>query len=75
MRGWCAKFIVHIIGRGVRDECVSPSFPVIEKVRQTRSRWLGHVLRADRKNLVRQAIIKVRRGCIGGVTDKMLVLF
>ena len=27
LKGWCAKFMVHIIGREVRDECVSPPYP------------------------------------------------
>ena len=47
---------------------MSPSFPLVEKVRQKRVRgpWLGHVMRADLKSLVRQAVVKRCKGCIEG---------
>ena len=41
LRGWCAKFMVHITGREVRDECVSPSYPLVNQVRQKRLKWLA----------------------------------
>jgi hypothetical protein len=66
LRGWCAKCMVHISGRSVRDECVSPSFPSVAKVRQKRLKWLGHVLRSGEESLVRQAVIKLYRGCVEG---------
>jgi hypothetical protein len=66
LRGWCAKCMVHITGRGVRDECVSPSYPLVNQVRQKRLKWLGHVLRAGEENLVRAAVVKMCKGCIKG---------
>ena len=66
LRGWCAKFMVHTTGREVRDECVSPSYPLVNQVRQKRLSWLGHVLRAGEENLVRAAVVKMCRGCIKG---------
>ena len=66
LRGWCAKCMTHITGREVRDECVSPSYPLIAKIRQKRLMWLGHVLRSGRENLVRQAVVRICRGCIDG---------
>ena len=58
--------MVHITGRGVRDECVSPSYPLVNQVRQKRLKWLGHVLRAGEENLVRAAVVKMCKGCIKG---------
>ena len=49
----------NIIGREVRDECVGPSCPLVDQVRQTRLKWLGHVLRAGEENLVRAAVVKM----------------
>ena len=66
LRDWCAKCKVHIIGREVKDECVSPSYPLVNQVRQKRLKWLGHVLRAGEENLVRAAVVKMCRGCIKG---------
>ena len=66
LRGWCAKFMVHTTGREVRDECVSPSYPLVNQVRQKRLNWLGHVLRAGEENLVRADVVKMCRGCIKG---------
>ena len=50
--GWCAKCMVRLTGRGHRDGCVDPSFPVVDKIRSGRLKWLGHVLRSDQNNLV-----------------------
>lgn len=36
LRGWCAKCMVRLTGRGHRDECVDPSFPVVDKIRSGR---------------------------------------
>ena len=58
--------MVHITGREVRDECVNPSYPLVDQVRQKRLKWLGHVLRAGEENLVRAAVVKMCRGCIKG---------
>ena len=66
LRGRCVKCMVHITGREVRDECVSPLYPLVNQVRQKRLKWLGHVLRAGEENSVRAAIIKMCRWCIKG---------
>ena len=34
--GWCAKCMVRPNDRGHRDECVDPSFPVVDKIRSGR---------------------------------------
>ena len=58
LRGWCARLVSQITGRSIRDECVDPSFPLIERVRARRLRWLGHVLRSSEQHLVRRVLVE-----------------
>ena len=39
LRGWCAKCMVHITGRQVIDECMSPPYPLVGQVRQKMLKW------------------------------------
>ena len=66
LRGWCAKCMVRLTDRGHKDECVDPSFPVVDKIRSGRLKWLGHVLRSDQSNLVRQAVVVMVEDCLAG---------
>ena len=57
--------MVRLTDRGHRDECVDPSFPVVDKIRSGRLKWIGHVLRSNESNLVRQDVVVVE-DCLAG---------
>ena len=57
LRGWCARLISKLTGRSIREECNDPTYPLIEKVRARRLRWLGHILRSHREYLVRRVLV------------------
>lgn len=57
LRGWCARLVSKITGRSIREECCSPTYPLVQKVRARRARWLGHILRSDERYLVRQVLV------------------
>lgn len=58
LRGWCARLVSRLTGRSIREECVDPTFPLVERVRARRLRWLGHVLRSSEQNLVRRVLVE-----------------
>ena len=58
--------MARLTDRGHRDECVDPAFPVVDKIRIGRLKWLRHVLRSDQSNLVRQAVVVVVEDCLAG---------
>ena len=66
LRGWCVKCMVRLTVRGHRDECVEPSFPVVDKIRSDKLKCLEFVLRSDESNLVRQAVVVMVEDCLAG---------
>jgi hypothetical protein len=47
IRGWNARCLSLITGRGYRDETVEPSFGALSRLRSRRLRWAGQILRAE----------------------------
>ena len=47
LRGWAARKLARITGRSVREECHEPTFDLVKKLRVSRLRWVGHVLRKE----------------------------
>lgn len=58
LNGWNSRCLARITGRSFRDEAVSPSYGLTQKIRYQRLKWLGHVLREEETYLVRQVVIK-----------------
>eukprot|EP00658_Telonema_sp_P-2_P085477 TRINITY_DN9753_c0_g1_i1.p1 TRINITY_DN9753_c0_g1~~TRINITY_DN9753_c0_g1_i1.p1 ORF type:complete len:122 (+),score=28.37 TRINITY_DN9753_c0_g1_i1:191-556(+) len=46
----------HFTGRSVRDEHVCPTVDIIAFAKTRRLKWVGHVLRSEESNLVRQVL-------------------
>ena len=57
IRGWNARCLSLITGRGYRDETVEPSFDVLSRLRSRRLRWAGQILRAEESNLLRRVLL------------------
>lgn len=66
LKHWCAKCMHRLTGRRIRDENRDPIYPLVDKVRQRRLRWLGHTLRLDEGRLVRVAALKLAEQCLSG---------
>ena len=67
---WCARCMIRITGREIKEEYRDPTYPLVMKVRQRRLRWLGHVLRLGENRLVRQAVIMLATQCIKGERNR-----
>ena len=57
LTGWCARKVSLFTGKSIRDECVHPSFRLVDRIRARRLRWLGHILRAGEGYMVRKAVV------------------
>ena len=57
LRGWCALLMSKVTGRSIREECVGPTYKIVDKVRARRLRFLGHALRSPESSLVRRVIV------------------
>lgn len=56
LRGWNARCLVIITGRGHREETVEPTFDLVSHLRSRRLRWLGHILRMPEDRLLRRVV-------------------
>ena len=68
LKGWCARCMSKITGCSIRDECVHPTYPLVDKVRVRRLKYLGHVLRSHEEFLPRRVILAklTELRCSGG---------
>lgn len=57
LNGWNSRHLHIITGRTFREEALQPSYDLVRAIRQSRHRWLGHVLRMSPKRLIHQAIV------------------
>jgi hypothetical protein len=57
LRGWNARCLAAMTGRGFRDETVDPTFDLISRLRARRLRWAGHILRMEEPNLMRRVLL------------------
>ena len=70
LRGWNARCLSVITGRGFREETVKPSFDLVARLRSRRLRWAGHILRMEESSLLRQVLLaqsKVEGRATGGL--------
>ena len=58
--------MTHVINRSIVEECRDPSFPLVDKVRQRRLRWLVQVLRKQEGSLVRKMVLTGAHQCLDG---------
>ena len=58
------SILTRLLGKSIREECVDPTYPLIDKVRARRLRWLGHILRSHEGFLVRRVLIAQCTQCI-----------
>ena len=56
VNGFNSKCLSFISGRSIREEAVNPSFDLCQHLRAARLRLLGHILRMDTDEPVRQVI-------------------
>ena len=57
LTSWCARRVSILSGLSIRDECVHPSYKLVDKIRARRLRYVGHVLRSDDGLLMRRALL------------------
>ena len=57
LTGWCARLMAKVTGRSIQEECRHPTYPLVNKIRARRLRWLGHILRSPEGYLVRQVVV------------------
>jgi hypothetical protein len=57
LRGWNARCLASITGRGYRDETVDPTFDLVSRLRSRRLRWAGHILRLEESSLLRRVVL------------------
>jgi hypothetical protein len=57
LRGWNARCLASITGRGYRDETVDPTFDLVARLRSRRLRWAGHILRLEESSLLRRVVL------------------
>ena len=57
LRGWNARCLATITGRGFREETVEPSFDLVARLRSRRLRWAGHILRQKETSLLRSVLL------------------
>ena len=57
VNGWNSRCLSRITGRTYREEAVTPSYNLGNRIRSRRLRWLGHVLREEETHLVRRVLL------------------
>ena len=62
IRGWNARCLSVITGRGFREETVEPSFDLVARLRSRRLRWAGHIIMhpqigMEESSLLRQVLL------------------
>ena len=70
LRGWCAKCVTHVTGRSIREECRSPTYPLVMRVRERRFKWLGHILRLEDGSLIKAVVLQLAGEQVSGGTSK-----
>tara|TARA_R110001592_G_scaffold135322_1_gene351549 strand:- start:32 stop:652 length:621 start_codon:yes stop_codon:yes gene_type:complete len=57
LRGWNARCLSVITGKGYREETVNTTFDLVARLRSRRLRWAGHILRLEEKSLLRRVLL------------------
>jgi hypothetical protein len=57
LKGWNARCLAVITGREIADECRTPSFDLVSRLRSRRLRWAGHILRSEESSLLRRMLL------------------
>ena len=61
LRGWAARKLARITGKSVREEYHEPTFDLVKKLRVSRLRWVGHVLRKEETSYDRRALLTLKQ--------------
>ena len=62
-------------GRSYREEAVEPSVNLVALVRARRLRWLGHVLRAEERYLLKKVVVGyVKDKAEGGYPSRSILM-
>jgi hypothetical protein len=57
LKGWNAKCLSTITGREIAEECRTPTFDLVSRLRSRRLRWAGHILRMEESSLLRRVFL------------------